>query len=117
VFSKSKAIQIQFTTSIAAFIGTIVGLLSDGHQLWQDVMLAVTAGGFIYVACVSLIPTVLATTPHSHTHTHSPSPPPSPSPVAERTRAKQRAADQEVDLARQMGGQGRPKLQVSQRLM
>ena len=61
-------------TSIAAFIGTIVGLLSDGHQAWQDVMLAVTAGGFVYVAAVSLIPSVLSgdCPPHSH------SPPPSP---------------------------------------
>jgi len=59
--SKSKAIQIQFMTSVAAFIGTVVGLMSDGEPAWRDSMLAFTSGGFIYVATVSLLPSILAT--------------------------------------------------------
>lgn len=50
---------MQFYTSIAAFVGTIVGLLTEGAGLWNEILLAITSGGFIYVATSSLIPTVL----------------------------------------------------------
>ncbi len=36
-----------------------MGLMSDGVGVWNDFLLAVTSGGFIYVATTSLIPSVL----------------------------------------------------------
>jgi solute carrier family 39 (zinc transporter), member 7 len=63
--SKGQAIRMQFYTSIAAFLGTIVGLLTDGVGVWNEILLAVTSGGFIYVATSSLIPSVLNKTPEN----------------------------------------------------
>jgi zinc transporter ZupT len=56
---------MQFYTSIAAFLGTIVGLLTEGVGVWNEILLAVTSGGFIYVATSSLIPSVLNKTPEN----------------------------------------------------
>jgi zinc transporter ZupT len=42
-----------------------VGLLTDGVGVWNEILLAVTSGGFIYVATSSLIPSVLNKTPEN----------------------------------------------------
>lgn len=49
---------MQFLTAIAAFIGTGVGLFAQRHQLMEDYLLAVTAGGFVYIAAVNILPTI-----------------------------------------------------------
>ena len=55
---------LQLTTAIGALLGCIVGLLfnSFGTQLWAtQTFLPITAGGFIYIATVSIIPELLET--------------------------------------------------------
>lgn len=55
---------LQLTTAIGALLGCLVGLLfhSVGTQLWAtQTFLPITAGGFIYIATVSVIPELLAT--------------------------------------------------------
>lgn len=56
--SKSGAIKMQFYTAIAAFVGTAVGLFARRHHLIEDYFLAVTAGGFIYIAAVNILPSI-----------------------------------------------------------
>lgn len=54
---KSKAIAFQLVTALGAFLGTILALL--GHSVFQNVTLLIlpfTAGGFIYVSLVTIIP-------------------------------------------------------------
>jgi zinc transporter ZupT len=57
-YSKYQAVQAQFMTAIAAFLGTIVALyFAEG---WVGERLVyVTAGGFIYLAAVTILPEVL----------------------------------------------------------
>lgn len=58
--SKKKAIFLQLTTAIGALSGTVVSLLAEGAgdaaTAW---ILPFTAGGFIYIATVSVIPELL----------------------------------------------------------
>ena len=53
--------MLQFTTAIGAMLGTIVSLLlggvGDAAMAW---ILPFTAGGFIYIACVSVLPELLS---------------------------------------------------------
>ena len=49
---------MQFLTAIAAFFGTGVGLFAQRHQLLEDYLLAVTAGGFVYIAAVNILPSI-----------------------------------------------------------
>jgi zinc transporter 7 len=55
-FSKMEAIATQFLTAIAAFVGTFVGLWAA--STWPGVNY-ITAGGFIYLASVTILPKVL----------------------------------------------------------
>lgn len=66
-FSKSEAIKVQFITAIAAFVGTVIGLMSNGAGVWNEILLAITSGGFIYVSTSSLIPSILNKGPESTT--------------------------------------------------
>lgn len=63
-YSKYQAVQAQFMTAIAAMLGTIVALyFADG---WVgERLLYVTAGGFIYLATVTILPEVLEDDRHS----------------------------------------------------
>ena len=49
----------QATTAIGALIGTVVGLLADEAQGSTQWVLPLTAGGFIYIALVSVFPSLL----------------------------------------------------------
>lgn len=61
-FSKRQAITAQFMTAIAAFIGTVVGLtVTHGVDGGDAAMLGFTAGGFLYLAAVGILPEVLDT--------------------------------------------------------
>jgi zinc transporter 7 len=61
--SRNMAIGLQFVTAIAAFMGTAVGLFSSQiiEGLGHDVLLPFTAGGFIYLACTTILPEILET--------------------------------------------------------
>lgn len=55
--SKNQAILCQFGTAVAAMIGTIVGLFLQSFA--GDSIIFMTAGGFIYLAAVSILPEIL----------------------------------------------------------
>lgn len=62
--TKKQAILAQFTTAIAAFLGTGVGLLPlifprTGYDIFQHVMMPFTAGGFLYLAAVTILPDLM----------------------------------------------------------
>lgn len=62
-YSKRKAMMLQLTTAVGALLGTYVSLLAEGMgdlaTMW---ILPFTAGGFIYIATVSVIPELLIDT-------------------------------------------------------
>ena len=56
IIRKHQAIQAQFVTAIAAFVGTSVGLMSTHyHDDAEDYLMAFTAGGFLYLATVTIL--------------------------------------------------------------
>jgi len=58
-FTKWQAMKLQFVTAIGALIGTAVGITTGGLASASNVILPVTAGGFIYISTVSVIPELL----------------------------------------------------------
>lgn len=62
-FRKWQAIGAQFATATAAFAGTAIGLLATRHAGLEQPLLAATAGGFVYVSCVAVMPDILNGTP------------------------------------------------------
>lgn len=62
-YSKRKAMLLQLSTAVGALLGTYVSLLAEGMgdlaTMW---ILPFTAGGFIYIATVSVIPELLTDT-------------------------------------------------------
>ena len=79
-FSKRKAMAAQFVTAVGAFIGTFIGIWVNesgksvegaadsvgiwGTSLqWGDMLLPFTAGTFLYVGTVAVIPELLETGP------------------------------------------------------
>ena len=77
-FSKRKAMGAQFVTAVGAFLGTIIGICiqefggnsnsgAEGPGLlgtdlrWGDLLLPFTAGTFLYVGTVAVIPEMLET--------------------------------------------------------
>lgn len=80
-FSKRKAMGAQFITAVGAFIGTFIGIWvnESGKTLegaaqtvgiwgtslkWGDMLLPFTAGTFLYVGTVAVIPELLETGPN-----------------------------------------------------
>jgi len=58
--SKKKAMMLQFSTAIGAMLGTICSLFAEGiGEAATAWILPFTAGGFIYIATVSVIPELL----------------------------------------------------------
>jgi zinc transporter 7 len=54
---------LQFTTAIGAMAGTVVSLIAEGSgEIATAWILPFTAGGFIYIATVSVIPELLVDT-------------------------------------------------------
>jgi len=52
--------MLQFTTAIGALLGTVCSLLAEGiGNVATAWILPFTAGGFIYIATVSVIPELL----------------------------------------------------------
>ena len=58
-FTKWQAMKLQLVTAIGALIGTAVGIMTGGLASASNVILPVTAGGFIYISTVSVIPELL----------------------------------------------------------
>ncbi|CAO3590210.1 unnamed protein product [Absidia cylindrospora] len=76
-FSKQRAMMAQFTTAGGAFLGTMIGIFIEeaaattthhhhhhrglaGTRLhWADLVIPMTAGGFLYIATVGVIPDLL----------------------------------------------------------
>ncbi|RVX75727.1 hypothetical protein B0A52_00083 [Exophiala mesophila] len=81
-FSKRKAMGAQFLTAVGAFLGTLIGIFVQeygsgagedagpaegiwGTSLqWGDMLLPFTAGTFLYVGTVAVIPELLETGPN-----------------------------------------------------
>lgn len=59
-FTKWQAIRVQLLTALGAMAGTIVGVVSGQTQ--AGLLLNFTAGGFIYIATVNVLPQLLADT-------------------------------------------------------
>ncbi|XP_055634434.1 protein catecholamines up isoform X2 [Toxorhynchites rutilus septentrionalis] len=57
--SKKKAMLLQLTTAVGALTGTVLALLGSGSDAAESWVLPFTAGGFIYIATVSVIPELL----------------------------------------------------------
>lgn len=58
--SKKKAMYLQLLTALGAFSGTLVSLIADGvDEAAVAWVLPLTAGGFIYIATVSVLPSLL----------------------------------------------------------
>lgn len=56
-YSKKKALLMNFLISLTAILGGVVGLLlSKSITSFSGIMVAFTAGGFIYIATADLIP-------------------------------------------------------------
>ncbi len=50
---------MQFKTSIAAFVGTFVGLITaESDVAWRKLLIAFTSGGFLYIGASSIIPSI-----------------------------------------------------------
>jgi zinc transporter 7 len=58
--SKSEAIRTQFITAGTALIGTAVGLFAQRNEAIERHILAATAGGFVYISTVSILPSIAA---------------------------------------------------------
>ena len=56
-YSKRQAIMAQFGTAIAALVGTVLGVYAV--EWGGERLLWITAGGFVYLACVTILPEVL----------------------------------------------------------
>jgi zinc transporter 7 len=85
-FTKRQAMGAQFVTAVGALIGTLIGIAvqefggggggSDGAEMgmtaglwgtsltWGDMLLPFTAGTFLYVGTVAVIPELLETGPN-----------------------------------------------------
>jgi len=58
--TKERAMMLQLVTAMGAMMGTVVGLLLGGTFGAVSIILPFTAGGFIYIATVGVIPEILA---------------------------------------------------------
>ena len=60
-FTKSQAILAQFVTALAAVLGTCTALYVSemGGVEQNQILLLITAGGFVYLAAVTILPEVL----------------------------------------------------------
>ena len=48
-------------TAIAAILGTSVGLLARRSEVAEELLLAFTAGGFLYLSTVNMLPGIVRT--------------------------------------------------------
>ncbi|OTF77617.1 zinc transporter SLC39A7-like protein [Euroglyphus maynei] len=65
-YRRRSAILLQLVTAVGALMGTAVGLHYGNLEHATQFILPITAGGFIYIATVSVIPELLETKASSH---------------------------------------------------
>jgi len=58
-FTKKQAILAQLSTAVGALCGTVLGLLANNIADSSAWVLPFTAGGFVYVAAVTVVPSLL----------------------------------------------------------
>ena len=58
-YSTRQAIMAQLFTAIAAFAGTAIAIAISSESWMEDRLLWITAGGFVYLACTTILPEVL----------------------------------------------------------
>jgi len=58
-FTKWQAMKLQLVTALGALLGTAIGLATGGIASATNIILPITAGGFIYISTVSVIPELL----------------------------------------------------------
>ncbi|UXI21705.1 peptidyl-tRNA hydrolase 2 [Sarcoptes scabiei] len=58
-YRRRNAMALQLVTAIGALIGTFIGLHYGGLDYATQIILPITAGGFIYIATVSIVPELL----------------------------------------------------------
>ncbi len=74
-FSHKRAIGLQLVTAIAAFVGVFAGtaisygLFPGARFIDKDSLLPFTAGGFLYIGMVSILPEVLMEDPNKEART------------------------------------------------
>jgi len=66
-WSTTDAIRAQYKTALAAFLGVFVVLVLGGENGYSHHLLPFTAGGFIYIAMVSVLPSLMADTSFKQT--------------------------------------------------
>jgi solute carrier family 39 (zinc transporter), member 7 len=57
--SKKKAMMLQLSTALGALAGTVIALMGSSSDAAASWVLPFTAGGFIYIATVSVLPELL----------------------------------------------------------
>ncbi|XP_044268769.1 protein catecholamines up [Tribolium madens] len=67
--SRKNAMLLQLTTALGALLGTAISLLAQNSLMATQWILPFTAGGFIYIALVSVIPELLDEEKPSFTQT------------------------------------------------
>ena len=53
---------MQFVTAVGALLGTLIGLATSFHPLLYQFLLSVTTGGFLYIATVTMLPSLASNT-------------------------------------------------------
>eukprot|EP01040_Poterioochromonas_malhamensis_P004413 gene4414-4730_t len=59
-FTKWEAIGLQFITAVGALIGTWIGYQVESNDAYKNILLAIASGGFLYIATVSMVPSIIA---------------------------------------------------------
>ena len=71
-WSRKKALIVNFLSGCTAIVGFLAVFLLDAHSFkiesWLPYLLALAAGGFIYVAVIDLIPNLHAKSHRGHAH-------------------------------------------------
>ncbi len=57
---KWEAIGLQFITAVGALIGTWIGYQVESNDAYKNILLAIASGGFLYIATVSMVPSIIA---------------------------------------------------------
>jgi zinc and cadmium transporter len=56
-FSKTKALLFNLLSALTAMVGAVIAYFSFNHIIWlKEFLIPFTAGGFLYIALVDLIP-------------------------------------------------------------
>lgn len=59
-FDKKRALILNFATALIALLGTLTGALFKTNEVFNHSLLAIAAGGFIYIATSDLLPEIRA---------------------------------------------------------